>query len=106
MNRNLGEAHGVSFSGPLEPFMARWNRSAGGGSVQGRGRRRRPYPDTAKPAADGFGPNRPGPKGLPLAGACFVRPLARSAATRGAAFLADHLAIGQTELLPSNHERL
>ena len=41
--------------------MAGWNRSAGGGSVQGRGRRRRSYPDTAKPAAEGFGPNRPGP---------------------------------------------
>ena len=129
----------------LEPFMAGWNRSAGGGSVQGlhlglpkarpgcRGRRRRPYPDTAKPAADGFGPNRPGPPvaahaqnaqrttgdsmlllvcpgkptgGLPLAGPRFVSPLARSIAMRCAAFLADRLAIGQTEPFPSSHERL
>jgi hypothetical protein len=113
----------------LERDEVRLNRSAGDHSRQGRGRRRRSYRDTAKPVAEGFGPNGPGPPvaahssnaqrstgdfrpcwfafanqrgGFPLAGARFVRPLGRCTTSTRASFRADRLAIGETELFQSD----
>jgi len=51
----------------------------------------------AETKADGFGPNRPGPSGLRLAGAHGVRPLGRCPASTFATFLVDRLAKRQTE---------
>ncbi len=63
--------------------------------VEGFGEGRAGGPDETKP--DGFGPNQPGPPGLRLADAHFVRPLARAASPIDAAFLVDRLAKRQTE---------
>jgi hypothetical protein len=47
--------------------------------------------------ADGFGPNRPGPSGLPAAGAHFVGLLGRCTTSTLATLRVDHLAARQTE---------
>jgi hypothetical protein len=55
------------------------------------------------PKAEGFGPNSPGPKGFPLAGARFVGRTWPYPDTPCAVLLADRLAIGETELFPDSN---